>query len=227
MKGVRASTWKTRDIGIRGKIPTDLNFAYTGNQIQFIDAVKYLQQSLGTLAISLTSSEKESIYKECERYLLKNKVFSTRFQMLSQTDREWVLEYLSSSKGTIPYELITDFDSLNITPGKDFFKIHQFYSNIKDLVLFKEEYENVKKFYNLLKLSNLGKLNQIYNFQDTIILCEIFEQRADLFKEIFKFNPRKCNSASSFSGCVHRNKSKCCIALPTDANYVREHLKKL
>ena len=93
--------------------------------------------------------------------------------------------------------------------------------------MFKEEYENVKKFYNLLKLSNLGKLNQIYNFQDTIILCEIFEQRADLFKEIFKFNPRKCNSASSFSGCVHRNKSKCCIALPTDANYVREHLKKL
>ena len=36
-----------------------------------------------------------------------------------------------------------------------------------------------------MKLSNLGELNQIYNFQDTIILCEIFEQRSDLLKKIF------------------------------------------
>ena len=28
-------------------------------------------------------------------------------------------------------------------------------------------------------------------------------------------------SASSFSGCVQRFKSKCCIALPTDAEIVR------
>ena len=104
--------------------------------------------------------------------------------MLSQTDREWVLDYLSSGKGTIPYELITDFDSLNITPDK----IHQFYLNMKDLVLSKEEEENVKKVYNLMKLSNLGELDQIYSFQNTIILCEIFEQRADLFKGKFKFN---------------------------------------
>ena len=98
---------------------------------------------------------------------------------------------------------------------------------MKDSGLSKGEYENVKKFYNLMKLSNLGELSQIDNVQDTIILCEIIEQRADLFKKAFKFNSRKCNSARSFSGCVHRNKSKCCIALPTDANYVREHLKKL
>ena len=141
---------------------------------------------MGALTSSLTSSEKESIYKECERYLLKDNILSIKFQMLSQTEREWVLEYLSSGKGSIPYGLITDFDSLNISPNKDFFELHQFYSNIKDSVLSKEEYENVKKFYNLMKLSNFGELNQIYNFQDTIILCEIFEQRADLFKETFK-----------------------------------------
>ena len=73
----------------------------------------------------------------------------------------------------------------------------------------------------------MGELNQIYNFQDTIFLCEIFENRADLFKSIFKYNPRKCNIASSFSGCVHRNKRKCCIALPTDAKYVRAFEKSL
>ena len=55
----------------------------------------------------------------------------------------------------------------------------------------------------------------------------IFEQWSDLLKKIFKHNPRKCNSASRFSGCVHRNKSKCCIALPTDADFVRVFEKTL
>ena len=39
------------------------------------------------------------------------------------------------------------------------------------------DYDNVKKFYQTLKLKDLGELNKIYNFQDTVILCEIFEQR--------------------------------------------------
>ena len=38
---------------------------------------------------------------------------------------------------------------------------------------------------------------------------------------MFKFNPKKCNSTSSFSGCVHRNESKRLIALPTDAEQVK------
>ena len=91
----------------------------------------------------------------------------------------------------------------------------------------REEYENVKKFYLTLKLKNLGELNKIYNFQDTIILCEIFEQRSCHLQKLFKFNPRKCNSASSFSGCVQRDKSKCLIALPTEAEHVRMFEKTL
>ena len=67
-----------------------------------------------------------------------------------------------------------------------------------------EEYQNVKKFYQAMKLENL-ELNKIYNFQDTIILCEIFEQRCSHLQDIFKLNPRKCNSTCSFSGSVHRD----------------------
>ena len=67
---------------------------------------------------------------------------------------------------------------------------HQFYSRLKDDIITEEEYENVKKFYQTMKLKDLGEHNN-------------------------------SNSASSFSGCVHRDKSKCCIALPTDAEYVR------
>ena len=81
-----------------------------------------------------------------------------------------------------------------------------------------------------MKLENLGQLNKLYNFQDTIILCEIFEQHEQHsahLQDLFKFNPRKCNSTSSFSGCIHRGKSKCCIALPTDAEHVRVFEKTL
>ena len=38
---------------------------------------------------------------------------------------------------------------------------------------------------------------------------------------MFMFNPKKSNSASSFNGCVHRDKSKCLIDLPTDSEQVK------
>ena len=44
---------------------------------------------------------------------------------------------------------------------------------------------------------------------------------------MFKFNPKKCNSASSFSGCVHREKNKCLIALPTDVEQVKRFERTL
>ena len=98
---------------------------------------------------------------------------------------------------------------------------------MKYSVLSEDEYENVKRFYITLKLQNLGELNRIYNFQDTTILCEIFKQRSLRLQEIFKFNPKQCNSAGSFSGYVHRNKSMSCIALPTDTEHVRVFEKTL
>ena len=36
-----------------------------------------------------------------------------------------------------------------------------------------------------------------------------------------------CNPASSFSGCVHRDKSRCLIALPTEAEHVKVFEKTL
>ena len=78
---------------------------------------------------------------------MKDDKLSRKLLNLNQTDKEWILEYLSSGKGVIPHELITGYDSLNISPDKDFLEIHQFYSNMKDSVLSTEDYENVKKFY--------------------------------------------------------------------------------
>ena len=139
---------------------------------------------------------------------------------LTENDEKWVLHYLVSGKGTIPYQMITDFDSLKRS-SEEFFSYEDFYSDLKEKNISKKEYENVKKFCKILKLKTLGDLNRIYDFQDTAILCEIFEERSSLLQKLFKYNAKKCNSASSFSGCVQRLQSKCSIALPTDAEIIK------
>ena len=170
----------------------------------------------------MTDNEKLAIRRECEKFIKKDPKFALKFNLCSDEEKDWVLNYLSTGKVTIPYEMITGFDSLNIELEEgNFFLPHHFYSSLKDDVMTDEEYENVKKFYQTMKLKNLGELNKIYNFQDTIILCEIFEQRSEHLKTLFKYNPRKYNSTSSFSGCVHRDVSKCMVAFPTDAEHVR------
>ena len=87
------------------------------------------------------------------------------------------------------YEMITRYHSLYIAPENgQFFLPHKFYSSLKDNVVTDEEYENVKKFYQTMKLENLGELNKIDNFQATIMLCEIFEQLCSHLQDLFKFN---------------------------------------
>ena len=73
----------------------------------------------------------------------------------TEEEQKWILNYLSTGKGTIPYEMITRYHSLDLTLGNDqFFLPHQFYPNLKDTVMTDEEYENVKKFYQTMKLEN-------------------------------------------------------------------------
>ena len=163
----------------------------------------------------MTDTERENVRKICGKFLAEKLLF------LNDKDEKWVLDYLASGKEMIPYQMITNFDALNIQPEKDFFEYGNFYSSLKEKNISVEEYENIKKFFTILRLKTLGDLNRIYNFQDTAILCEIYERRSALLQKLFKYNAKKCNSASSFSGCVHRLKSKCKIVLPTDAEIVR------
>ena len=103
----------------------------------------------------------------------------------------------------------TGFNSLDISPEEGFFFLpHQFYCSLKETIISKEDYDLVKKFYQTMKLKNLGELNKLYNFQDIIILYEIFENRSSQLQKLFKYNSRKCNSASFFSGCLHRDKKQ-------------------
>ena len=228
MKGLRAGVWRTKDLNIGGKNPTDTSFANIGNQIRFFDMIKYFQQSLGALTNSLSDQEKSAISKECKQLIKSDPKSAKKYLSCAEEDQKLILNYLSTGKGTILYKMITRYDSLDIAPKiGQFFLPHKFYSSLKDTTMTDEENENVKKFYQTMTLENFGELNKIYNFQDTITLFETFEQQCSYLQDLFKFNPRKSNSASSFSGCVHRDKSKCCIALPTNHEHVRVFEKTL
>ena len=121
LNSLRSGVWRTKDISIIGKNPSDINFASIRKQIQFVNTIKYFQQSLDTLANSLTEKETNAISRECEKILRNDPIFSGRF--LRCSEKKWVLNYLSSGKGTIPNELITEYDSLGIIPENfgDFF----------------------------------------------------------------------------------------------------------
>ena len=53
----------------------------------------------------------------------------------------------------------------------------------------------------------------ICNAQDVILLCEIAENRFQFMHDQYDFNPRKCNSASTLSGCIEREMPRAIIAL--------------
>ena len=69
-------------------------------------------------------------------------------------------------------------------------------------------------------MHNLGDMNDWYNAQDVILLCEIIENRFQLMQQENGYNPRKCNSVSTLSGCIEREMYKAIIALPTSNEVV-------
>ena len=102
----------------------------------------------------------------------------------------------------------------------NFGKKTEFFSELKQSAVNDDDYENSKYLYQTLKMRNLGDLNDLYNTQDVILLTEIIESRFEALKNIYGFNPRKCNSASSMSGCIEREMSKIILALSTKYEHV-------
>ena len=84
-KGIRLSVWETSDISIGRRNPTDVNFAIIKNLVRFIDTVKYFQQSLGSLAESMTDTERENVTKICRKFLAEKLMF------LNDEEEKWVL----------------------------------------------------------------------------------------------------------------------------------------
>ena len=126
-----------------------------------------------------------------------------------------ILEIISEGKGIIPYEIIVDMKSFFIMPDHEFWVKSEFFTELKQSAVNEEDYENSKYLCQTIKIRSLGDLNDLYNTHDVILLTEIIENRFQAMQNTYGFYPRKCNSASSMSGCIEREMSKIILALPT------------
>ena len=93
--------------------------------MQFIDTTKFSQQSLASLGDSMTETERKNVQDTCQNFLREKLIF------LTENDEKWVLHYLVSGKGTILYQIITDFDSLKRN-SEEFSSYEDFYSDLKE-----------------------------------------------------------------------------------------------
>ena len=95
-----------------------------------------------------------------------------------------------------------------------------FFSKLKQAAVNDNDYKNSKYLYQTLKMRNLGDMNGLYNNQEVILLCEIIANRFQVMNDTYGFNPRKCNSARSMSGCIEREIYRIILALPTKLEHV-------
>ena len=137
-------------------------------------------------------------------------------EVLGDPKKSKILEIIAEGKGIIPYEKIVDMNSIFLTPENDvFFEKSEFCSDLKQKAVSHSDYESSFFLYKTLTMRNLGDMNDLYNAQDVILLCEIAENRFQFMRDQYGFNPKKCNSASTISGCIETEMSRVIIALPT------------
>ena len=200
---------------------TQANYGNINGEIRIIDSLKFYQISLGELSSLLTAAEKIAVKKLAEKFLNEHYYLSTVWPYLSLKKKEKVWEIISEGKGIIPYEIIVDMESCFVKPENDFWEKSEFFSELKQSAVNDEDYENSKYLYQTLKMRNLGNLYDLYNTQDAILLSEIMESEFQAMQNTYGFNPRKCNSAGSMSGCIEREMSKIIFALPTKYHHVK------
>ena len=142
--------------------------------------------------------------------------FGEIWKYLSNAQKTKILDIIFEGKGIIPYEKIVNMHSLFSTPENGiFFEKTEFSSELKQKTVNDADYQTSFYLYKTLKMRHLGDVNDLNNVQDVILLSEICENRFQFMNDRYGFNPRKCNSANTLSGCIEREMSRVIIALPT------------
>ena len=137
-----------------------------------------------------------------------------------------MLEIIASSKDIILYEKIVSQSSLDLVSENEyFFQKSEFFSELKQRFVSDEKYENSYYLYKTLRIRNFNDMNNLYNAQDVILLCEIIKNHFQLMYNKYRLNPGKCNSASTFGDCIEQDLSKVIITLPI-SNEVVEAFQK-
>ena len=82
-------------------------------------------------------TEHKNIRKSISTFLETHPRFRFEYSSLSFENKKWVVNYLSSGKGVNPYEVIKQWEDLNIapTPNEVFFAKTAFFSSLKNSII--------------------------------------------------------------------------------------------
>ena len=149
---------ENQNLNMDGKGTRNLNYATIGEQVKFIDTIKFYQEPLYALAASMEPTEKENIERTIIVFLETFPRYKYKYSTLTFENKNWVVDYLSAGKGVIPYEMIKQWEDLNIAPSleENFYPKTAFYSSLKNSNITDQEYEDVQKLFSLLKMTNLS-----------------------------------------------------------------------
>ena len=116
VKGIGLCVWRTKQLNIGRTNLTNVQYTNIGNQVKFINTIKYYQQSLSSLAKNTSEIEKKNIRASCLKSIEKNETYSAIFNSLPDNDQNWTPDYLCGGKGVIPYEKIKTLQDLESVP---------------------------------------------------------------------------------------------------------------
>ena len=201
LKGYQATAWCTKEIKHRGSNLTKINFTNIGGEVKFIVTLKYYQKSLAESSSTLSDEEKNSVKQLTKQFLSFHHYFHGVWFFFGTEQKRRVLDIIADEKGIITYGKIVDMKSLTPENG-DFFEKTEFCSDLKKKGVCDDEYGSSLYLFETLKMRNLGDINDLNNAQDLILLCKIAENKFQYMHKLYGFNPRRCNSASTLSGCI-------------------------
>ena len=173
---------------------------------QFLDSLAFLQASLDQLSDDLSKTDHNyQILKQTYLTKTNNKFDSEKFKALTK-------------KSYYPYEYCTDMRTMiNTTKLPD--RIN-FYSQLREKNLTKEEYITAKNVWKLFECQNLIDYTKLYCKLDTILLAEIFQKfRADMHA-FSSLDPSHYISLPAFAFDSMMKITKCELGLLTDINMV-------
>ena len=99
VKVIHLSFLRKKEFSIGGGNLTNVNFANLGEQVKFVDVLKYYQQILVGIAETVAPEEKASIIKLFDKFLRTHDYFKSVWCWLYHSLRDKILELLASGKG--------------------------------------------------------------------------------------------------------------------------------
>ena len=170
-------------------IPKSLEkFIYLSlEKIEFKDSLQFLNGSLERLVLNLKAKD----INITEQFPITYNHFRKKWKHLDVDAFEMLTEKL-----IYPYSYFESFSTFN---EEQLPKITDFYNDLTNTVINNDDYEKVKKLWNIFELKNLGDLHDLYVQTDVLLLADCFEQFRKFALNNYKLDPAHFLSAPSLS----------------------------